>query len=103
MEVIRRLLKLDTQLLSEVFKADPDLPVSVFTSLVKAMRVLLLGIHNVSEKFNRRSKSIFEVNDGWVSFLSKGGVDNWNSTGRISPDFYGKLQQVFLKIDFNDI
>lgn len=99
MEVIRRLLKLDTQLLSEVFKADPDLPVSVFTSLVKAMRVLLLGIHNVSEKFNRRSKSIFEVNDGWVSFLSKGGVDNWNSTGRISPDFYGKLQQVFLKID----
>ena len=99
MDVIRRLLKLDVQLLSEIFRADPDLPVSVFTSIVKAFRVLLLGIHNVMEKFNRKSKSIFEVKDGWISFLAQGGIDSWSSTGRIAPDFYSKFQQVFLKID----
>jgi len=99
MEVIKRLLKLDPQLLTEVFRADPDLPVSVFTSLVKALRVLMLGIHNVVEKFNRKSKSIFEVKDGWISFLVQGGINSWSSTGRVSPDFYSKLQQVLLKID----
>jgi hypothetical protein len=99
MDVIKRLLKLDTQLLGEVFKADPELPVSVFTSLVKALRVLLMGIHNVVEKFNRKSKSIFEVKDGWISFLVQGGLDSWSTTERVAPDFYSKLQQVLLKID----
>lgn len=100
MDVIKRLLKLEPQLLSEVFKGDPELPVSIFISLVKALRTLLLSTHNVIEKFNRKSKSMFEVQDGWSFFLaSQGGIEAWSSTGRLSADFFSKLQQVLSRID----
>lgn len=100
MDIAKRLLKLEPQLLSEVFRSDPELPVSIFITLVKALRQLLAGIHSVIEKFERKSKSIFEVQDGWISFLTTGnGLESWSSTGRLASDFFTNLSKVFLKID----
>ncbi len=99
-DVSKRLLKLEPKLMAEVFRSDPDLPVSIFMTMVKGLRILLTGIHNVIDKVNRKSKTIFEMQDGLISYLvSKGGIDDWTATGKLSPDFFSNLSKVFLKID----
>ncbi|HOP64150.1 MAG TPA: cyclic nucleotide-binding domain-containing protein [Spirochaetota bacterium] len=100
LDVARRLLKLEPRLLGEVLKSDPELAVSIFITIVKSLRLVLSGMHNIIDKFERKLKGIFEVQDSWGSFLAaQGGLDAWNSTGRLSPDFLTNLKKVFQKID----
>ncbi len=100
MDVIRRILKLEPQLMGEVFKSDPELPVSLFTSVVKALTVLLQGVHSLADKYERKVKSMFEVQDSWAVYLSsQRGLDSWSSSGRLTGDFYSNLLKVLQKID----
>lgn len=100
MDVIRRILKLEPQLMGEVFKSDPELPVSLFASVVKGLTVLLQGMHSLADKYERKVKSMFEVQDGWAAYLSsQRGLDSWSSARRLSGDFYPNLLKVLQKID----
>ena len=99
-ELIKKILKLDPQVMAGIIKADPEIPVSIFSSVAAALNGVLDNVHDVMDKLNQKAKLLFGGSDSWAAYFTKmNGIKDWNSSGNISPDFFGNMMKVNSKLD----
>ena len=99
-ELIKKLLKLDPQIMAGIIKSDPEIPVSIFSSIANAVNGALDNVHDAMDKVNQKAKVLFGSSDSWAGYFTKmNGIRDWNSTGRISPDFFSNMMKINSKLD----
>lgn len=99
-ELIKKILKLDPQVMAGVIKSDPEIAVLVFSSIAAAVNGVLDNVHEVMEKVNQKSRVLFGSSDSWASYFSKmNGVKEWTLTGRVTSDFFSNMAKINSKLD----
>jgi hypothetical protein len=99
-ELIKKILKLDPQILAAVFKGDPEIPVSIFSSVAGVVNSVLDNVHEIMDKISQKLKTLYSSTDGWTKYFSgQNGVKEWQSGGRISPDFFTNMVKINSRID----
>ena len=53
-DLIKKLLKLDPQVMAGIIKSDPEIPVSIFSSVTTAVNIILDNVHEVRDKVNQK-------------------------------------------------
>jgi len=99
-ELVKKILKLDPQVMAGIVKSDAEIPVSIFASVAVAIDGVFNNVHEVMEKVNQRARVLFGGVESWASYFSKmNGVKDWNASGGISPDFFTNMVKINSKLD----
>ncbi len=99
-ELIKKLLKLDPQVMAGIIKSDFEIAVSIFSSVADAVNGVLDNVHEVMDKVNQKANSLFGGSDSWAFYFSgKNGVKDWNSSERLSPDFFSNMMKINSRLD----
>ncbi len=99
-ELIKKLLKLDPQIMAGIIKSDPEIPVSIFSSIATAINGVLDNVHDVNDKVIQKAKVLFGVSESWAGYFSKmNGIKDWSSSGRITSDFFSNMMKINSKLD----
>ncbi len=99
-ELIKKLLKLDPQLMAGVIKGDPEIGVSMFASIASAVDAVLDNVHSVTEKINQKLKDFYGPSASWAYYFTKmNGIRDWSASGRIAPDFFSNYAKVNSRLD----
>jgi hypothetical protein len=99
-ELIKKILKLEPQIMAGMIKNDPEIAVSIFSSVASAVNGILDNVHEVLERAGQKAKVLFGSSESWAMYFSKqNGIKDWNSTGRISPDFFTNMMKINAKLD----
>jgi hypothetical protein len=99
-ELIKKLLKLDPQIMAGMIKSDPEIPVAIFSSVASAVNGVLDNVHEVMDKVNQKARVLFGGQESWAGYFCRmNGVRDWNSTGRLSSDFFTNMLKINAKLD----
>lgn len=99
-ELIKKLLKLDPQVMAAVIKNDPEIAVSIFTSVSSAADGVLDNVHSIIERINQKIKTFYGGSDSWAFYFARSnGVRDWNSSARLAPDFFENFGKINSRID----
>jgi len=99
-EVIKRILKLDLQIVGAMVRNDPGIAVLLFSSIAAAVDKVLNFVHETMEKVDQKAKILFNNSDSWASYLAKmNGIKTWNASGRLSQDFFVNMNKINTKLD----
>ncbi len=100
LDLVKSLLKANPQVIAHLFKGDVTVPVSMFSVITDSVNAVLGNIYDIVEKINLKSDEFFEGPESWSSYFSgKGGLRDWESSGRLQSDFSANLKKLFEKID----
>ena len=99
-ELIKKILKLDPQIMAGIIKSDVEIPVSIFLSVAAAVNGVLDNIHSVMDKVNQKVRVLFGSSESWAVYFTKSnGIKDWSATGGISPDFFSNMAKINSKLD----
>jgi hypothetical protein len=99
-ELIKKLLKLDPQIMAGMIKSDHEIAVSIFSSVADAVNGVLDNVHEVMDRINQRAKVLFGSSESWSAYFSRmNGIRDWNASGRVSPDFFSNMMKINSKLD----
>ena len=99
-DLVKSLLKANPQVLVHLFKGDANMSVSMFSVITGCFNAVLENIHDIIDKINVKADEFFSGEGSWSVYLAdKGGLQEWNISKRIQPDFSSNLRKVFEKID----
>jgi CRP-like cAMP-binding protein len=99
-ELIKKILKLEPQIMAGMIKNDPEIAVSIFSSVASAINGILDNVHDVMDRAGQKAKVLFGSSESWAGYFSKqNGIKDWNSTGRLSPDFFANMMKINAKLD----
>lgn len=100
LELVKGLLKANSQILAHLFKGDVTMSASIFSVITGCFNAVLENVHDVIERINGKVDDFFEGQESWSSYLArKGGLRDWEASGRLQPDFSVNLKKLFEKIN----
>ena len=99
-EIIRRVLKLDPQIIAAMVRSDPGIAMLMFSSIAVAIDKMLNFVHETMEKIEQKAKILFSNTDSWATYFVKvNGIKTWNASGRLSQDFFANMSKINTKLD----
>ena len=99
-EIIKRILKLDPQIIAAMVRSDPSIALHMFSSIASAIEKMLEINHEAMEKIDQKAKILFNDSDSWAAYFTKtNGIKTWNNSERISHDFFPNISKINAKLD----
>ncbi len=99
-ELIKKILKLDPQIIAGINKSDPEIPVAIFSSVSSAVNGVLDNVHEVTDRINQKVKALFGGPESWAGYFTRmNGIRDWNASGHVSPDFFSNMIKINAKLD----
>ena len=99
-DIIKRILKLDPQIIVAMARSDPGIAVLMFSSIASAVDKILSFVHETMEKIDQKAKILFGNSDSCATYFSKmNGIKSWNASGRLSADFFANMSKINTKLD----
>ena len=99
-EIIKRVLRLDAQIIGAMIKSDPAIGSLMFSSVASAVDKILDSVHEIMEKIDQKAKILFGSSDSWAIYFAKmNGIKTWTAAGRLSQDFFVNLGKINTKLN----
>ncbi|MCL1833788.1 MAG: cyclic nucleotide-binding domain-containing protein, partial [Leptospirales bacterium] len=98
-EILKRLLRLDPQIVAAMVRSDPGMAVLMFSSIASAVDKMLNFVHDAMERIDQKAKILFNSSDSWASFFTKSGIKTWSAAGRLSQDFFANMSKINTKLN----
>ena len=99
-DIIKRILKLDPQIVTAMVRSDPGIAVLMFSSVAAAVEKTLDFVHETIEKIDQKAKVLFANTDSWAAYFSKmNGIKAWDSSKRLSSDFFANFSKINTKLN----
>ncbi|MCU0846839.1 MAG: cyclic nucleotide-binding domain-containing protein [Spirochaetes bacterium] len=98
-DFIIKFLKMEPSVFKTVIQADQSIAVHMFETLTSAYSNCFERVETIYNFISEELSKLYGLRDSWVSYLVDGhGGEDWNDSGRLSPNFFQQFQGLTAKI-----
>ncbi len=99
-DFILKTLQLEQNVVISMFKSDATMASSMYDGLAESFIASLDRIEKICHFVDNELAILFGDDDSWASYLvDRGGINEWERSGRCSPDFIKNLLGLLVKLN----